>query len=141
MEDQTMAHPQFDEAMEPFLAGAQQKIDEYNAQYEHIERSWLEVEKGRRYAKVILYSKDRDRADGTVRQPHRDHTYCFVDMDSGNILKAGGPSGPQDQHPRGNIFAPDHGVSGVNWFGAVYADEMTPEYRAEMAAHPERGHR
>jgi hypothetical protein len=130
-----MPHPQFDEAMIPFLAGAEAKIAEYIAQYQHIERSWLEVETGRRYAKVVVYSKDRGREGG------RDHTYCFVDMDSGNILKAGGPSGPQDQHPRGNIFAPDHGVSGVNWYGAVYADELVPEYRAEMDAHPERGHR
>jgi hypothetical protein len=32
-------------------------------------------------------------------------------------------------------------VSGVTWYGAAYADDLTPEYRAEMEAHPERGHR
>jgi hypothetical protein len=130
-----MAHPQFDEAMIPFLAGAEAKIADYIAQYSHIERSWLEVEKGRRYAKVVVYSKDRGREAG------RDHTYCFIDMDSGDILKAGGPSGPQDQHPRGNIFAPDHGVSGVTWYGAAYASELPNEVREEMRNHPERGGR
>lgn len=58
---------------------------------------------GRKYAKVER---------GNV-------VYCFIDLSNGNLLKAATYNAPA-KHTRSNIYAADHGLSGVNEYGANY---------------------
>lgn len=62
------------------------------------------VEYGRRFAKVM---------SGT-----RIHT--FIDLGTGDILKAATYKAPAKNGVRGNIFAADFGESVINWHGAKY---------------------
>lgn len=58
---------------------------------------------GRKYAKVER---------GNV-------VYCFINLENGDVLKAATYSSPA-KHARSNIYDADHGVSGVNEYGANY---------------------
>jgi hypothetical protein len=100
------------EALNKFIAVAQTKVDEYNAQYSHKDGkpSILRAQFGRKYVKVMQF--DDFYVDG--------RTYCYVDLATGSILKPAGRYGIQDKIERGNIYRADNGASGVNWFGAVY---------------------
>jgi hypothetical protein len=99
------------EALNKFLAVAQAKVSEHEADQTWRERpSTLSAEFGRKFVKVM---KD-DQS-----YPHKT-CYCYVDLATGSIYKTSGRHGIQDKIERGNIYAADNGSSGVDWFGAVY---------------------
>jgi hypothetical protein len=103
--------PGFAEKMKRFLEGARHKLALNNAQYEiDACKKALEIEVGRKYIRVwSLY------LGGSVSRS----AYCFVDMGTGDVLKAATWRTPA-KHARGNIFAEDAGVSAVSAYGAVY---------------------
>ena len=68
----------------------------------------VSVKLGRKYAKVIVTS-----ADG-------DSVHTFINMNNGDILKAGSWAAPATNGIRGSIFAADNGASVVNKHGANY---------------------
>lgn len=99
------------EALNKFMEAAQTKVDEYEATLGYKKRpSKLFLNFGRKYIKVM---KDNDT------YPHPTD-YCYVNLATGSIYKSAGRHGIQDKIERGNIYAPDHGARGVDWFGAVY---------------------
>jgi len=70
----------------------------------------LEAEKGPRYVRIV-------ETDG----PHHRSAFCFVDRQTGAILKAAGWKAPA-KGVRGSIFADDFGIgSAVTPYGAAYA--------------------
>ena len=52
------------------------------------------------------------RTDGTSRSVH-----CFIDRQTGDILKAASWKAPAPRGKRGSIFTPDNGLSCVNFCG------------------------
>ena len=99
------------EALNAFVAAAQSVIDAHMAKnFPTLEVEKLHVEMGRRYAKIV-----RERATDKMGRS----VYCFVDLTNGDVLKAETWKKPA-KHPRGNIFNPDSGATGVNPYGANY---------------------
>ena len=73
-------------------------------------RETLAVAKGgRKFSKIV-----RVRASGEVSSVH-----CFVENETGNILKAASFKSPA-KHARGNINDADGGASAMSPYGAVY---------------------
>lgn len=68
----------------------------------------VDVKIGRKYAKVFV----------DTRNDLRVHT--FVDMNTGDILKAATWQAPAPRGVRGNIYADDYGESCINAHGARY---------------------
>jgi hypothetical protein len=85
-----------------FIAAAQSIVD---ASYKG--EAKLEIENGSRYVRVVkVYGASRS-------------AYAFVDSTTGDVLKPSGWKGPA-KGIRSNIFAADHGASGVTAYGCVY---------------------
>lgn len=61
----------------------------------------FDFEFGRKYARILHRGENESRP--TV--------YCFVDMNTGDILKAASYRAPARNGVRGNIFADDFGIS------------------------------
>ena len=70
----------------------------------------ITVEMGRKNAKIVSVSNH-----GRSKSVH-----TFVNMATGDILKAGSWKAPAPNGVRGNISAEDHGASAVNEHGANY---------------------
>ena len=86
-----------------FLEGAQAKVD---AAYGEGENE-LTFMRGKRYVRVISNAHGSRSA------------FCFVDRETGDVLKPAGWKGPA-KHARGNIYDADHGAGGVTAYGAAY---------------------
>jgi hypothetical protein len=67
----------------------------------------ITLERGKRYVRVVRESRES-------RSVH-----SFVDTTNGDVLKADSWKKPA-KHARGNIFAEDNGLKGVNYIGANY---------------------
>ena len=91
-------------------------VQEKNAVYyqvngfTHSDPDHISADIGRKYARVVK----NDQLSGS-RSVH-----TFVNMENGDILKAGGWAAPQKNGVRGNIFADDLGANRVNEHGANY---------------------
>ena len=68
----------------------------------------LTIEVGKRYARIV-------RSEGTSSRS----VHCFVDLESGDILKAASWKVPA-KHVRANLNDADVGASGVGPHGAMY---------------------
>lgn len=73
----------------------------------------FEVMKGGRYARVV-----QTLGIGS-NHPSR-CAYCFIDLTNGDILKTGSWKAPAKNGVRGNIFAPDFGLSRCDVYGVKY---------------------
>jgi len=71
----------------------------------------ITVEMGKKNARVVTVSNAR----GNSKSVH-----TFVNIATGDILKAGTWKAPQANGVRGNIWAADCGASVVDWHGALY---------------------
>ena len=92
--------------VEDFTEKIQVKLDKYYAEkFPHLKMGVVEINFGRRYAKLV---KDRG-------------VYCFIDMTNGDVLKAATWRAPA-KHARGNLFAPDGGMNCMGPYGAAYMD-------------------
>jgi len=112
----------FEHALTKFIAAAQAKVDArfadslpdmppYMPPSQGIK---LEAEINRKYVRVV----EHQIYDGVQRKGGS--VYCFIDRTNGNVLKAASWAAPEKRNVRSNIFAPDHGASGVDGYGAVY---------------------
>ena len=79
-------------------------------EFTHSDPDFVTADIGTKYARVVK----NDALNGG-RSVH-----TFIDLDNGNILKAGGWKAPQPNGVRGNIFDTDLGASVVNEHGANY---------------------
>lgn len=91
-----------------FVATAQQLIDDHMAaNFPNNPRRVLSIDKGgRKYARIVVDDGQRS-------------VYCFVEVKTGNILKAAGWQKPSPI-VRGNINDADGGLSAITPYGAVY---------------------
>ena len=94
--------------IENFVAVAQKIIDDHmDANFPTLARPVLTIDKGgRKYARIVVDDGQRS-------------VYCFVEVATGNILKAAGWQKPSPI-VRGNINDADGGLSAITPYGAVY---------------------
>lgn len=100
------------EQLDEFLPMAQATVDASYDQFmpkpRNIDGPVLSIEKGRRYARIIATS-------------HGDHrgAWGFIELSSGNLLKANGWKNPAKNFARGNILNPDRGLLNQKWTGVA----------------------
>ena len=102
---------QFRTALAGFLAAAQKRVDDHNAQYSYpgAGANLILGEGGVRYLRIVKIENGHTLGSA----------FCFVDTTNGDVLKAAGWKAPA-KGARSNIFAADFGLSGVTAYGAVY---------------------
>lgn len=95
-----MSQPVTDEQIQQVVDYAQKVINTYYAQegYENIKPGIISVEKGKRYAKLLITQ------DGGKGQRF---CYGFIDMTNGDLFKAASFKAPERNFPRGNIHTND----------------------------------
>ena len=100
------------ERLEQYMAMVQEKHASYyeRMNFTFADPDHISADMGRKYARVVK----NDQLNGS-RSVH-----TFVNMENGDILKAGGWKAPQPNGVRGNIFADDLGADRVNEHGANY---------------------
>ena len=108
----------FDAKFDSFLTGAQAIIDAYTqkmvetsdkpaaARFAYTKK--LSPVKGRRYIKVVEVSESGGSS-----------VFCFVDLKTGNVLKAASWSSPA-KGARGNIFDDHNGLGRMGPYGPAY---------------------
>lgn len=95
--------------IDPFIEGAQAKIDDYYAKhYKNLKPSTLSVSYGKRYAKVIDHMCNGQRS-----------AWAFIDLTTGDILKSASWKAPA-KHARGTVLTETHGVEFVGPYGPAY---------------------
>lgn len=97
----------FDEKLESFVEGCQELINVAYADYP-FGIPQLRVKKGKKNAKIIVTEQGRDKS-----------VYCFVDMNTGDVLKAASWSAPA-KGARGNIYDENNGLTRMSAYGAGY---------------------
>lgn len=105
---------EFDKALSGFILAAQIKVDARFAQYAPLQSARLEAQRSPKYIRIV----ERNSING-VEQEHGS-VFCFVDRETGNVLKPAGWKGPEKRNPRSTIYADDYGVSGVTGYGTTY---------------------
>jgi hypothetical protein len=94
-------------AIEAFAAAVQAKhMDTYYGVGTVLPTPTISVEYGPKYARIVKNDMGRS-------------VYCFVEIATGNILKAAGWKSPA-KHARGNVNTPTHGVEYVGPYGPAY---------------------
>lgn len=98
----------FENRLQSWLAGAQRMIDvRYAENYPSLEVPKLELERGRRYIRVV-------RRDRSQRSAH-----AFIDIANGDVLKPASWKTPA-KHARGNIFDDANGLRYMTDLGPAY---------------------
>jgi hypothetical protein len=95
-------------AIENYVAALQKAVDEYEKRFQYANGTKIEVDYGRKYAKIVRASKSGSRS-----------VHSFIEISTGNILKAANWNAPA-KHVRGNVNAPDKGMSAVTAISANY---------------------
>ena len=93
--------------IEAFCDAAVAMIQPYYDKHHRGRKFSLEIEHGRKRARIV------DNVMG------RRGAWCFVDYETGDILKCASWSSPA-KHPRGNINTSTHGVEYVGVYGPAY---------------------
>jgi hypothetical protein len=98
----------FENALNNFLADAQAIIDENMERFPALDKPTLTVDKGgRKYLRIVRNERGQGRS-----------VHCFVEKETGNILKAAGWSAPA-KHARGNIYN-ENPAKCMGPYGAAY---------------------
>jgi hypothetical protein len=105
---------EFDKALAGFLMAAQLKLNQRYVDFAG-RTGRIQIESGPKYIRVISAEYLANGDSGGSRS-----AFCFIDRESGNVLKPAGWKGPEHRNPRSNIFADDYGASGVTGYGTVY---------------------
>lgn len=104
-------HPMntFDATILAFAVRVQEMVNEHTAEnFPSLTPETISIDpNGRKYVRIVR-SGDSSRS-----------VYCFVERETGNILKAASWKTPA-KGARGNIYADDHGMQAVTAYGAVY---------------------
>jgi len=105
-----------------YVEMVQHKQDTYFRQngFSHSPSSEVAVNLGRKYAKVILKGREWGPQNTPMTLNRHKSVHSFIDMHTGDILKAAGWSAPAPNGVRGNIFSFDCGASVVNEHGCNY---------------------
>jgi hypothetical protein len=69
----------------------------------------MEVQEGPKRLRIV-------KAEGVTTESPRRSVHCFIDRETGDILKAASWKAPAPRGKRGNILTADNGVSSVNQF-------------------------
>ncbi len=93
----------FDEALTRFVAICQEISDAHMARFENLAKPRITTVRGVRYVKLVR--------EGSV--------HCFVDIKTGDVLKAATWRAPA-KHARGNVFSADGGRGAMGPYGAHY---------------------
>jgi|ETNmetMinimDraft_9_1059917.scaffolds.fasta_scaffold174911_1 hypothetical protein len=88
--------------------------------YTHSPSNEVDVNLGRKYAKVILKGREWGPQKTPMTLNRHKSVHSFVDMHTGDILKAAGWNAPAPNGVRGNIFSYDCGSSVVGHSGCNY---------------------
>lgn len=104
----------FNQALDNFIVKAQALVDAHYVDMQYVKAPRLVVEGGPKYARVV---KREVNTDGRLAK--RGSVYCFIERETGTILKAASYKAPEKKNPRGNIYD-DNPVAGVTWNGTVY---------------------
>ena len=100
---------EFNEALNKFVTGAQNMIDaNYAKNFPNVEKPTLEIQCGVKNVKIV-----------NVKRSIVESVYCFVEIETGNVLKAAGFKVPA-KGARGSIYSPQNGLEGVDVYGAIY---------------------
>ncbi len=98
----------FNPALEKFVASIQIEMDAYMAKHcPTLPKVTITMERGSRYVRIV-------KGEGCHRSVH-----SFVDMKTGDILKAGGWKQPAKNGVRGSIFN-ENIMQGISHFGPDY---------------------
>ena len=73
---------------------------------------------GRKYVRITKATVFKDE-EGRVVSVSGKHVFCFVDLSTGNVLKAASWKTPA-KHPRGSIFGKTPDEWGVTPWGGAY---------------------
>lgn len=106
-----MTEQNFETALNDFLKAAQEMIvkDHTRQGFTAFGSAVLSIDpKGQKYIRIV-----------STRHGDQRSVYCFVEKETGNVLKAAGWKTPA-KGIRSNIYAEDHGLSGVTAYGAIY---------------------
>lgn len=79
----------------------------YTEKFAHVPVPVLSIDYGKKYARIV-------RDNNTQRS-----VYFFVDLATGDVLKAAGWKAPA-KGPRSNVYDADFGLSGIGPYGANY---------------------
>ena len=74
----------------------------------------IESEEGPKFVRIVRVIVRRDSGQIVSRSAH-----CFIEKETGNILKAAGWKAPEKKNPRGNVFA-ENPLQGVTQYGVTY---------------------
>lgn len=107
------------EQIEQFCEALEQAIVSHNAVHfpnlHEAEGVSVTAEYGRKYARIVRRNVQR-----TTGEEYGACVHCFVEISTGNILKAATWSAPA-KHARGNISDPNMGIgTAVGVYGAAY---------------------
>lgn len=96
--------------LDAFLVAAQAKVDadyghNINAHGEVMKAPVLSLENGKRYARIVATDSSSRSAFG------------FVDLGTGDVLKASSWKAPAKNFPRGNINDANQGCGRIRWTG------------------------
>jgi hypothetical protein len=99
----------FNAALNAFVEDAQAIIDKHMEEnFPTLDRPTLTVDKGgRKYLRIVRNERGQGRS-----------VHCFVEKETGNILKAAGWAAPA-KHARGNIYN-ENAVKCMGPYGAAY---------------------
>jgi len=101
----------FKDKLNSWLAGCQQIINDHTAQnYKNLVPSVLTIEEGSKYIRIVSTS------DGGKGQRS---AWAFINKENGDILKTASWKAPA-KHARGNVLAPDNGLTGMGPYGPPY---------------------
>ena len=96
--------PDFEEKLKSFVDGCQQRVhdDHYLSTYPL--KRWVRIER---------------------RSPSSSGVFCFVDIETGEVLKPAGWKRPAlTKTKRGNIFDEHNGLQHIGPYGVAYADKI-----------------
>ena len=97
----------FEAALTAFVEGAQKIVTDYRvANFPTLPLPVLTLERGPKNVRVV-------REDG------QRSVFCFVNIATGDVLKAAGWKAPA-KHARGNIYDADNGVGRIGPYGPAY---------------------
>jgi hypothetical protein len=100
----------FQPALNNFINLLQTLINDYTAaNYSNLSPDTIGYEEGSKYIRIVRIGKN-----STSKSAH-----CFIEKETGNILKTASWKAPVKKNVRGNIFDADP-LKGVTVYGAVY---------------------
>lgn len=120
-----MKYSKTDEIVQRWLAGALKIIsDHYTSTGLTYARPTLDIQEGPRYLRVVRAEFFR-REDGTFSPTATNESaHCFIDRETGDILKTASWKSPEKRNPRGNLADASGGLSMLTPYGVAYMRDL-----------------